>query len=247
MTIYINSGEMMLKGNNSNMKDRINKRKNSILSDISHELRTPLIPILSYSEIIISEIKNYSIDDICSMIEKVNSSGKKLLEATERVLSLYELEYMKNARELIIPANYCMLDERLLMSSITEIRIMNEKSCSIETDIDPSFVKMHEYFLSTLLKETVEKAIFYFRPFRGLRIAGRRIEDNYYLEISELGGEKKQGLKKNNKNIWRNLSANRLGVVLLLTIIEQFGGEITFNKKENLNTVMQVKLPLEKF
>lgn len=69
-----------------------NRTKSSFLANMSHELRTPLNAIIGYSEMLKEDAEDSGNDEIVPDLQKINSSGKHLLELINAVLDLSKIE-----------------------------------------------------------------------------------------------------------------------------------------------------------
>jgi len=68
-----------------------NKAKSRFLADMSHELRTPLSAILGYSELIEDQLQDEEMPDTDDL-ERIQKSGRHLLELVNQVLDLSRIE-----------------------------------------------------------------------------------------------------------------------------------------------------------
>ena len=69
--------------------EEANKVKSSLLANMSHEFRTPLNGILGFTQL----LKDFVVEDeVLLMVEKIEKSGKRLMNTLNAVLSLTELE-----------------------------------------------------------------------------------------------------------------------------------------------------------
>ncbi len=68
-----------------------NKAKSRFLADMSHELRTPLSAILGYSELIEDQLRDEEMPDTADL-ERIQKSGRHLLELVNQVLDLSRIE-----------------------------------------------------------------------------------------------------------------------------------------------------------
>jgi signal transduction histidine kinase len=70
---------------------RANEAKSRFLADMSHELRTPLSAILGYSELIEDQLEDDEMPDTHDL-ERIQKSGRHLLELVNQVLDLSRIE-----------------------------------------------------------------------------------------------------------------------------------------------------------
>lgn len=69
-----------------------NRAKSAFLANMSHELRTPLNAILLYSELIREESREAGATEIASDVERIESSGRHLLNLINDILDLSKIE-----------------------------------------------------------------------------------------------------------------------------------------------------------
>ena len=69
-----------------------NRAKSVFLANMSHELRTPLNAIIGYSEMVREELEDLGEPDLVSDIERVEGSGKHLLQLINDILDLSKIE-----------------------------------------------------------------------------------------------------------------------------------------------------------
>ena len=69
-----------------------NQAKSDFLAKMSHELRTPLNAIIGYSEMLIEEAEDDSLETYAEDLSKINSSGEHLLTLINDILDLSKIE-----------------------------------------------------------------------------------------------------------------------------------------------------------
>ena len=71
---------------------KTNNMKTEFLANMSHELRTPLHGILSFSQFGIKKIDKVDKEKLLGYFNRINSSGKKLLEILNDILDMARME-----------------------------------------------------------------------------------------------------------------------------------------------------------
>lgn len=71
---------------------KANHTKSEFLATMSHELRTPLNAIIGYSEILMEEAEEESLETMSGDLKKINTAGRHLLELINDILDVSKLE-----------------------------------------------------------------------------------------------------------------------------------------------------------
>ncbi len=72
--------------------DEANRLKSQFLANVSHELRTPLNAIMGYSEMLMEDAAEAGAEQTVADLEKINTSGKHLLELINTLLDISKIE-----------------------------------------------------------------------------------------------------------------------------------------------------------
>ncbi len=136
--------------------EEANKLKSSLLANMSHEFRTPLNGILGFAQLLKDEIIE---PELYEMVEKINRSGKRLMNTLNSVLSLTELEnnnYLITKTEVDLPF-FCHQLKTLYESFACEKKLefnlgLKTENLSVVTD---------ENLLTKITSAIVENAIKY--------------------------------------------------------------------------------------
>jgi CheY-like chemotaxis protein/nitrogen-specific signal transduction histidine kinase len=72
--------------------DEASRLKSQFLANVSHELRTPLNAIMGYSEMLMEDAAELGADQFVADLEKINTSGKHLLELINTLLDISKIE-----------------------------------------------------------------------------------------------------------------------------------------------------------
>src|SRR6516165_8128904 len=83
------------------------QHKSQFLANMSHELRTPLNAILGYTELILDSIYGEPTEKMRAVLERLQASGKHLLNLINDVLDLSKIEAGQLTLDL---ADYCLRD-----------------------------------------------------------------------------------------------------------------------------------------
>jgi len=123
--------ENSLKKSNEELKE-LNATKDKFFSIIAHDLRSPFQSLLSYSEILSTEIESLSSNEIVSFSRELNDSLNNLYSLLENLLHWSMMQ-----RDLIEynPLNFNLYDKVNKIISIVE-HSASKKSISISNQVD---------------------------------------------------------------------------------------------------------------
>jgi signal transduction histidine kinase len=133
------------------------KHKSQFLANMSHELRTPLNAILGYTELILDEIYGEVPESLRDVLERVQQSGRHLLDLINDVLDISKME----AGQLTLSLNeYSMTEVVYTVSTAVESLAM-EKGLALNVDLAPDLPrgKGDERRLAQVLLNLVGNAI----------------------------------------------------------------------------------------
>jgi signal transduction histidine kinase/CheY-like chemotaxis protein/signal transduction protein with GAF and PtsI domain len=135
-TIMTIAGQVAVAINNIDLYEQAiqaNRLKSEFLANISHELRTPLNAIIGYSELLINGMYGELNPKQYDRIERVNISGKHLLELINDVLDLSKIEAGQMRLE-IEPLDI----EEMLRHAFTDVTPQAEaKGLQLRLEISP--------------------------------------------------------------------------------------------------------------
>lgn len=136
--------------------EEANKVKSSLLANMSHEFRTPLNGILGFAQLLRDELKE---EDHVMMLEKIHSSGKRLMNTLNAVLTLTELEsedHMIQYREFDL-AFFCQ-EIKILYETLA---LTKNLKISVDLEIDYLPIVTDEGLLTKIVSNIVDNAIKY--------------------------------------------------------------------------------------
>ncbi len=136
--------------------EEANKVKSSLLANMSHEFRTPLNGILGFAQLLKEEIKD---DANIEMVEKINSSGRRLMNTLNGVLTLTELEnedYLIQQNEIDLTF-FCQQTKTLFESAASS------KGLKLSADLPDDEIIVHtdENLLTKIVTNIIDNAFKY--------------------------------------------------------------------------------------
>jgi len=133
------------------------KHKSQFLANMSHELRTPLNAILGYTELILDEIYGEVPEPIRDVLERVQQSGRHLLDLINDVLDISKME----AGQLTLSLNEYSMAEVVYTVSTAVESLATEKGLALKVNLAPGLPqgKGDERRLAQVLLNLVGNAI----------------------------------------------------------------------------------------
>lgn len=222
--------------------------RNDIMKYFPHELRTPLVPILNLSEYLLTEIDSLGKNGIKEIISQINYAGHRLLNRVEKFLLFTELETLE--KESGVFSVTTEIDEDFIPGIIYKSQILRTFLPLVDFSVFPAELKIHEHYLSILLKELIENAAKFSDRKKKIKIGSIKDGRRYCLEITNYGtGMSKEEIASihtfrqfNREKI--NQEGNGLGLAIVQKIIELFRGEIFFESEKGNFTTVKIFLPL---
>jgi len=223
--------------------------KTKFLANISHELRTPMNGILSYSTMGIKKIDSSNRDRLLKYFNNINTSGNRLLNLLEDLLSIAKLE-SGNIKYTIKLSNLT----KLINNSILEMEAFaQEKNINIIFTETKTINLPFDYErLMQVILNVISNAI-KFSPQNTTILITLKIEKLFItISIKDEG----PGIEKTDLNIIFNsftqgirtkensIKGTGLGLAISQKIIEKHNGEIwALNNKNEEGATFFIRLP----
>jgi PAS domain S-box-containing protein len=232
---------------------KASEAKSVFLSSMSHDLRTPLNGVLGFTSLALKEEDPIKKQDY---LEKIESSGRLLLDLINDTLELSRIESGKSIKEPeVCPAN------ELVPPVVTSLRPAAElKNIRLEADFTyyPSYplwvdrVKIQKIILNLLsnaIKYTPKGGLVSLR-FEKCSSAGQKI---LAFSIKDSGiGMSEEFLKRmyepfaqEKRSEAVNVPGTGLGLSIVKKFVDLLGGQITVTSQIHLGTEFHVSLPVE--
>jgi PAS domain S-box-containing protein len=143
--------------------ERSDRLKSEFLAQISHEIRTPISSILSFTNLVKSELKDKVDNDIKISFDMIDQGSKRLIRTIDLILNMssvqtntYQLELKKTD-----------LAKRILLPIIGEFegtaRVRGLKLNYKSTFKEPVYINVDEYSVSQIFVNLIDNAIKYTR------------------------------------------------------------------------------------
>lgn len=208
-----------------------NETKDRLFSIISHDLRNPFGVIVGFSNILLSEVRSGSIDQLESYAQAINDSA---LRTQELLSNLLEWARLQTGSITVIPQ---YIDLNSIIRSNIEIADVTarEKNISIlfdNEDNKPLFTD--KAIVNTILRNLLGNAVKYTPDGGNISISIEQNPDYYKISVTDSGvGMSQENLDKlfHIDTIQSTPGTNRekgtgLGLVLCYDFVKKLGGEI---------------------
>ncbi len=228
--------------------EKLTNIKEQISKYVPHELRTPLVGILGFSNILKNEIDCLSKDDIIEMVEKIELSGKRLLNVVEKFLKYTELDSLATHKwdehDYLSQIDLAAFQEIVINHYFIKDRI--EK---IIFNIHPSPVKIPLYFFKTIITELLENCVKYSPSNSIIEIKGVCNNNFYCIDVVDhgFGITKEQILNidylQQFDRAQKEISGNGIGLAMVKKILSIIEGTFNIESEPNKFTKVFISFP----
>ncbi|MDD7306555.1 MAG: ATP-binding protein [Peptoniphilaceae bacterium] len=150
-------------------------------ANVSHELKSPLTSINGYAELIATGFAKDK--DIVKFAQIIYKEGNRLLGIIDDILKLSKLDEknFEQARSQINVRDVCN-------SCIYKFKnLSDKKSLTIENKVEDFTVRTNESLFTDLITNLYENAIKYNKPGGKISLTSKKIDNKYYLMVSDTG------------------------------------------------------------
>ncbi len=239
--------EEKIKAINEQLKE-INNHKDKMFSIISHDLRGPFHGLLGFIDILKEDIDSLSKAEIFEVVNKIDSSAKKVFMLLENLLQWSrihngKLEYKPGKINLneITKHSISLLSSNVLVKNINILNNIGEEL----------FAEADYNMLLSAIENILTNAI-KFTPKDGkISIEASQINGAVKYSITDTGigmsGEKVKSILNNeflqSTKGTENESGTGLGLMICKELVETNGGELEITSEINKGTTVSIILP----
>ncbi|MCF8307159.1 MAG: PAS domain S-box protein [Ignavibacteriales bacterium] len=226
----------------------LNANKDRFFSIIAHDLRSPFSALLGYSEIIATEYKDLTPEELKEFATNLHDQAKSVFELLENLLTwsriqtgriVYEPEFFPVSK--IMKDIGKLYEENAKQKGISVI-------CACDTNV---MAYADSNMISTVLRNLVSNAL-KFTPTGGeIRIAAEKVEKQCKIMVSDTGKgipeETRKRLFKIDQNV-TTLGTNAekgtgLGLILCKELLDKNNGTIELTSAVDGGTTFTISLP----
>ncbi|MDM8569454.1 DUF3369 domain-containing protein [Thiotrichales bacterium HSG1] len=254
------------------MADSANRAKSTFLANMSHELRTPLNAIIGYSDLVQDEAVDMGYEDILPDLERIQISGKQLLNIISNILDISKIEADRVELNLSkFSVNSLIGEVNVTMNSIV-IKSSNDFQICCTGEVGTIYAdnnKIRQILLnliSNALKFTENGKVIFnicrshipptnekddYKNFASKTVADCQQSDWIYLKVIDNGiGIAEKDLDRIfepflqvDGSSTRTFGGTGLGLPITKRFCEAMGGDITVVSTEGKGSIFTVYLP----
>ncbi len=226
------------------------KAKSAFLSTMSHELRTPLNSVIGFSQIILAR-DDMPAETLRSFIDKINISGKHLLNLVNNILDFSKIESGKM---------------QLNKQSFLLDKIVNEAILLVESELNKKEIKMQligfksievfadEQLLKQVIINILSNAVKFSPQNSNITISYKQIDSSHLFCICDegigLSDEDKKTIFKPFSQVKEHqnkaIKGTGLGLVISQKIVELHQGKIKVVSELNKGSCFNIFIPIAK-
>jgi signal transduction histidine kinase/CheY-like chemotaxis protein len=241
--------QLELRKNIKQLKET-SQHKTEFLSNMSHELRTPLNAIISFSSLMLDEVKSLEVPNkFHQYLYHLDYSGKRLLGVINSVLDISKIEEGKMQLDIVrihCPSFFQQLVDMLMLSA-------SEKNLGLSIIVDPSvpeYLEFDETKLGQIMLNLINNAIKFSQ-------GGSQIDVNIASTNSGLCiAVKDQGVgisKADQRKLFNKFQqvgnakfseGTGLGLSITKGLVELMGGQIKLTSTVGMGSLFTVALPI---
>jgi len=229
---------------------QIDKAKTEFVSLASHQLRTPLSAINWYAEMLLSGDAGKLNKDQKSFVNEIYIGNQRMVELVNALLNVSRIELGTLAIDPKI-IDFKEISKNVIKELKEEIKRRNIEVRENYSRGLPK-IKADPNLSRIILQNIITNAIKY-TPEKGtVNVLLKKDKDNLIIQISDTGyGIPKDQQDKIFQKLFRadnvrekDTGGTGLGLYLVKSILDQSGGKVWFESKENKGTTFFVHIPL---
>jgi len=170
-------------------QERIEKLRNNLSRTLPHELRTPLSCILGYSEFLLEIYDAVEPEELRTMLEEIQASGRRLEQLVENYYLYAQLEISATDpfwRSSMLSQGLSHPDT-VVQRAATVLATLHEREKDLELSVTEGACRIQDIYLEKIIAALVDNACKFSEPGTPVRIVGLKEKDFYVLAIMDEG------------------------------------------------------------
>ncbi len=170
-------------------QERIEKLRSNLSRTLPHELRTPLSCILGYSEFLLEICDSVEPDELRSMLEEIQASGKRLERLVENYYLYAQLEISATDpiwRSSMLSQGLSHPDQ-VVVQAAAAVAENHRRAADLQVNMAQGMARIQDVYLGKIVEALVDNAFKFSETGTPVRVAGLKDKDFYVLEVSDQG------------------------------------------------------------
>jgi len=227
-------------------EQQINRSKNELMSLVSHQLRTPLSAVNWYTESLLGEPLSSSQKEY---LKNIQESNNRMVTMVSAILTISQVELGNASFQADSVNMHELVDQTLLGFQFS----LERKKITVQKNITtPASIITDAQYTRLILDNLVANAIKYSPEQSIVVITVSEDTKNCTIAVADQGiGIPSEDREKIFTKLFRahNVLENDtdgmgLGLYMIKTIIDRFGGTISFTNNKPAGTIFTVTIPL---
>jgi signal transduction histidine kinase len=225
--------------------------KDEFVSIASHQLRTPLTALKGYTGMLLDGDPGPINDKQREYLKEIKNANDRMIDLITALLNVSRVDLGVFVVEPE-PVNFPKVAESLLKE--LEMKI-NDKKLHVNTNFDKDvpLINADLKIIRMILQNLLSNAVKYTPPEGNITLNIKKDNSNILISVTDTGyGIPKAVQSKIFTKMFRADNARQkdptgtgLGLYIIKATIEQSGGKIWFESKENVGSIFYVAIPLE--
>jgi signal transduction histidine kinase len=225
------------------------RAKSQFLANMSHELRTPMNAILGYTELVLDDTYGTVPEKIREVLERVQKSGRHLLDLINDVLDLSRIE----AGQLTLSVNEYSMADLVKSVFLTTEPLASEKGLRLDVSIPPTLppARGDERRLTQVLLNLVGNAV-KFTDGGDVRVRVGVTGDYFHVAVSDTGPGVAledqdrifEEFQQADGSHTRKKGGSGLGLAISRRIVELHGGRLWVESRVGEGSTFSFTVPV---
>ncbi|MCX6157316.1 MAG: PAS domain S-box protein [Ignavibacteriae bacterium] len=229
--------------------ERINAEKDKFFAIIAHDLRSPFTGFLGFTDLLKSDLKSISLNELQSIVNNMSVSAHNLFAL---LTNLLEWSMMQRGLTAFNPIKISVKDAVENVSGVF-YDIANNKEVSLNIDLPENvFIEADKTMLETILRNLISNALKFSNKGGSVTISAESNKKDVNISVKDTGigmdDELKSQIFRIDKKSGRKGTANEpstgLGLLLCKEFAEKNNGKITIKSEVGKGSEFIVTFPV---
>lgn len=228
--------------------EKADEVKSEFLAQMSHEIRSPINVVLSFSNLIRSEIEDKIDDDLKEGFKSIANAGKRIIRTVDLLLNMSEIQTQTYE---FIPEQWDLIDD-IIYSILPEYQLTAKEKkllLKLENNVQKSKITGDNYTLTQIFANLIDNAIKYTQTGSITINVYNDKEEIVVCEIQDSGiGISQEFMDKifhpftqEEQGYTRKYEGNGLGLALVKKYCELNGIDLSVKSKKGEGTTFILK------